>query len=150
MLKVQDVLHSLAVACLGLAGAVFLAGCGGDGTPEPAYALTIDGPAERSTSQAEVLLTGTGFLPPDSTCPGGCAGLLPPPVFGTLGPHSMQWRNEATAAQRAIALNWICNCGGSAPSWMAQVPVSPGINAITVSMSAGGYQQEVTVRVRRN
>ena len=132
-----------------LAAGSQLAGCGGDGEDGPQYALTIDGPAERSTMQEQVVLTGTGFLPPGSTCSGGCIGLMPPPEFGRLGPYTLVWRNEATGATHPEALVWVCNCGGSAPSWTAWVPVSSGANRITFMMSAGGYEQSATVTVTR-
>jgi hypothetical protein len=150
MPEFRRVVRVVAAVCLCLGGGTFVAGCGGDGASEPAYALSIDGEAERSTLQAEVLLTGTGFLPPGSTCPSGCTGLMPPPVFGTLGPHSIEWHNEATGQRRAINLIWSCNCGGSAPSWMAQVTVAPGPNPIKVTMTAPGIEQAATVRVTRN
>jgi hypothetical protein len=150
MPRIRNLVPVLFAACLCITGSVFLAGCGGDGPPELDYTLTIDGPPDRSTSQSEVLLTGTAFLPPGSTCQGNCAGLMPPPVYGTLGPHSIEWYNEATGQGHAIALSWNCNCGGSAPSWMVVIPVAPGLNSITVTMTAAGQQQTAAVRVTRN
>jgi hypothetical protein len=132
-----------------LAVGMLLPGCGGDGTDDPEYSLSVDGPHETSTSQAEAVLTGTGFLPPGSTCTGSCSGLLPPPVFGQLGPYTLIWRNEATAQTQALTLRWICNCGGGAPTWIAQVPVVQGVNRITFTMSASGHEQAVTVTVTR-
>ena len=95
------------------------------------------------------MLTGTGFLPPGSTCPGDCTGLLPPPVFGQLGPHALGWRNETTGQTQILGLVWICNCGGSAPYWIASVPLASGANRITFTMTASGYEQAVTVTVTR-
>jgi hypothetical protein len=148
--KLRTLLAGLMASILCLAAGSYLAGCGGGGSDGPQYALSVDAPADKSTAQEQMVLTGTGFLPPGSTCSGGCTGLLPPPVFGQLGPYTLGWRNESTGATHAEALTWVCNCGGGAPSWIAWVPVSPGANRITFTMSAGGYEQAVTVTVTRN
>jgi hypothetical protein len=128
-----------------------LVGCGGGGgSPDaPAYALDIDPPAAASTSVSEAVLTGHGFLPPGSTCNGECAGLLPPPVFGQLGPYTLGWRNEASGESGALRLAWVCNCGGGAPYWIGRVPLAPGANRITVTMAAGGYTQAASVNLNR-
>lgn len=137
-------------AWLGLMLPGFLAGCGGGGGSDgPAYALVIDQPPSPSTTLSEVMLTGEGFLPPGSTCGGGCTGLLPPPVFGQLGPYTLRWHNEATDAAGVLSLSWICNCGGSAPGWIARVPLAPGVNRISVTMVAGGYSQAASVTLTR-
>lgn len=130
----------------------FLAGCGGGGGGSgPQYALTIDEPQSSTTALAEILLTGEGFLPPGSTCPTpGCTGLLPPPVFGQLGSYTLGWRNEANGASGALGLSWICNCGGNAPYWIGSVPLVSGANLITVTMTAGGHTQSVSVTITRS
>lgn len=125
-------------------------GCGGGGGDDgPAYALTIDGPAQVDTSTASVLITGTGFLPPGSTCPGGCSGPLPPPVFGDLGAYTLSWANAATGGSGTMRLAWVCNCGGSAPYWLEPVPLAVGENLITVTQTAGALRQQDTVTVTR-
>jgi hypothetical protein len=127
-----------------------IAGCGGDGGSDaPAYALRIDPPASLTTTAAEAFLTGEGFLPPGSTCSGDCSGLLPPPVFGQLGPYTLVWRNEATGGTGPLNLAWICNCGGSAPYWMGRVPLAQGANRIAVTMTAGSDQQSDSVTITR-
>lgn len=136
------------LAAAALAG-LPLGGCGGGGDDTPSYALAIDGPAARDTTQATVLLTGDAFLPPGSTCPGGCSGPLPAPVYGQLGPHTLRWSNAATGESGDIGATWVCNCGGSPPSWMTLVPLAPGANTITVTMSAGGRTEQASVTVRR-
>jgi hypothetical protein len=78
-----------------LAAAMLSCG-GGGGDSGPAYGLFIDGGDAQTTNLADQVLTGTGFLPPGSTCSGDCSGLLPPPVFGVLGPYELGWRNAAT------------------------------------------------------
>lgn len=132
----------------GLAFAMLLS-CGGDGDDRPAYGLAIHGGEAQTTSLPEHLLTGEGFLPPGSTCRGDCSGLMPPPVFGELGPYELWWRNAATGVSGPIALRWQCNCGGGAPFWLVSIPVQPGPNPITVSMRAGGYEQKASVVVTR-
>lgn len=125
-------------------------GCGGGGGDDgPAYALMIDGPAQVDTSTASVLITGTGFLPPGSTCPGGCSGTLPPPVFGDLGAYTLSWANAATGGSGTMPLAWVCNCGGSAPYWLEPVPLAVGENLITVTQTAGALRQQDTVTVTR-
>jgi hypothetical protein len=128
-----------------------LSSCGGGGADSgPAYALTIDGGDAQATSTSDAFLAGEGFLPPGSSCPDtGCSGLLPPPVFGVLGSYELYWQNAATGGSGPIALRWICNCGGGAPSWMTTVPVQPGANGITVTMKAGGDSQQASVIVTR-
>jgi hypothetical protein len=143
------ILLGLAAVGLWFVVGLLLPGCGGEGSDDPQYALSIDGAQDRSISLTEVTLTGTGFLPMGSTCTGGCSGLLPPPVFGTLGPYALTWRNESTGQTHTVALTWICNCGGGAPSWIAQVPLAQGVNRITFTMTASGHEQAVTVTVTR-
>jgi len=139
----------LAVLLLAALGPI--AGCGGGGgAPEvPAYRLDIDPPADASTPASEVMLTGHGFLPPGSQCNGDCTGLLPPPVFGQLGPYALGWRNESTGETGILRLAWICNCGGSAPYWIGRVPLAPGVNRITVTMTAGEFTQAASVDLTR-
>jgi hypothetical protein len=125
-------------------------GCGGGGGDgSPSYALGIDGPAQRDTDAASVLLTGSGFLPPGSTCPGGCSGTLPPPVFGDLGAYTLTWTNAATGGSGSMHLAWVCNCGGSAPYWLQTVPLAVGENVITVTQTAGVLRQQATATVTR-
>lgn len=125
-------------------------GCGGGGGDgSPSYALGIDGPAQRDTGAASVLLTGNGFLPPGSTCPGGCSGTLPPPVFGDLGAYTLTWANAATGGSGSMHLAWVCNCGGSAPYWLQSVPLAVGENVITVTQTAGVLRQQATATVTR-
>ena len=127
-----------------------LVACGGGGDSTPAHALAIDPPAALSTSADSMLLTGTTFLPPGSTCTSGnCSGLLPPPVFGTLGPHVLAWSNAATGAGGAIVARWQCNCGGSAPFWMQTIPLAMGDNRITVTMTAGGLSETAAITLTR-
>jgi hypothetical protein len=133
-----------------LAVAWLVAGCGGGGgSDSPDYALLIDAPAASTTSAGAIVLTGEGFLPPGSTCSGGCEGLLPPPVFGDLGPYTLTWRNDATGETGPLSLSWICNCGGNAPYWSGTVPLAPGDNLITVTMSAGEFVQSASVTITR-
>ena len=125
-------------------------GCGGGGGGDgPAHALTIDGPAQVDTSTASVLITGSGFLPTGSTCPGGGSGSLPPPVFGDLGAYTLTWANAATGGSGTMQLAWVCNCGGSAPYWLQAVPLAVGENLITVTQTAGSLRQQHTVTVTR-
>ncbi|MGE5336870.1 MAG: hypothetical protein ACM3PU_03520 [Gemmatimonadota bacterium] len=113
------------------------------------YSLRIDAPAAVSTTQEFIILTGYGFLPAGSTCPGGCVGPLPPPVFGTLGPYTFTWSNEATGRGGSIVLTWVCNCGGNEPTWMTNVPVAQGVNRITVTLSDRDRTQQAVVAVSR-
>lgn len=124
-------------------------GCGGGGDDTPSYALSIDGPAQRDSSAASIVLGGTGFLPPGSTCPGGCDGLLPPPVFGQLGPYTLSWANSATGGSGTMQLAWVCNCGGSAPYWLQSVPLALGENRVTVTQTAGSRREQAVVTVTR-
>lgn len=124
-------------------------GCGGGGDDGPSYALEIDGPVQVDTGTASALLSGTGFLPPGSSCPGGCSGTLPPPVFGDLGAYTLTWANAATGGSGAMRLAWVCNCGGSAPYWLQSVPLAMGENLITVTQTAGALRQQATVTVIR-
>ena len=150
--RLQNGLWVRAAAALALGTWLILSSsCGGGGADsDPAYALTIDGGDAQVTLSSNAFLAGEGFLPPGSSCPdSGCSGLLPPPVFGVLGSYELNWRNAATGGSGPIALRWICNCGGGAPSWMTTVPVQPGANQITVTMQAGGYVQQASVVVTR-
>jgi hypothetical protein len=101
------------------------------------------------TAQQSVTLTGDGFLPPGSTCQAECPGPLPPPTYGRLGGYELRWLNVASGEQGSTALSWICNCGGSAPYWIATVPLLPGPNKIEVTMRAGGFEQHDEVVVTR-
>jgi len=74
---------------------------------------------------------------------------VPPPVFGQLGPYTLTWANAATGEKGEMRLSWICNCGGSAPYWMTNVPLAPGENRIAVMMRAGLYEQNAEVVVTR-
>ncbi len=82
-------------------------------------------------------------------CPEDCRGLLPPPVFGQLGPHALGWRNETTGEVGSLRLAWICNCGGGAPSWIGRVPLALGANRLTVTVTAGGHTQTAHVDLTR-
>lgn len=125
-------------------------GCGGGGGDDTAsYALSIDGPAQVDTTAASLVLGGNGFLPPGSTCPGGCDGPLPAPVFGQLGPYTLAWANAATGGSGVMHLAWVCNCGGSAPYWLQSVALAVGENLITVTQSAGSRHEQATVTVTR-
>lgn len=124
-------------------------GCGGGGDDGPSYTLAIDGPVAVETGAASVLLSGSGFLPPGSTCPGGCSGTLPPPVFGELGAYTLTWANAATGGSGTMQLAWVCNCGGSAPYWLQTVPLAAGENLITVTQAAGSQRQQDRVTVTR-
>lgn len=132
-----------------LAAALLVAGCGGGSSDGPDYAQVIDPPASSTTSADYIVLTGEGFLPPGSTCSGGCEGLLPPPVFGRLGPYTLAWCNDATGDTGQLVLSWSCNCGGNAPYWIGTVPLAPGVNVITVTMSAGDIVQYASVTITR-
>lgn len=142
-----------AVAAVALAATSALEGCsvgGGDGGPAPAsYALRIDGPDTVSTTQDFIVLVGEGFLPAGSTCPGGCEGLLPPPVFGNLGSYTLTWSNAANGQSGPILLRWICNCGGAAPSWNATIALAPGANRITVTETDRDRTQQASMLVTR-
>jgi hypothetical protein len=129
----------------------FLAGCGDDGAvPGPQYALTIDEPLSSTTDLAEATLSGDGFVPPGSVCPDpGCSIGGVAPVFGQLGAYALGWRNEADGATGTLQLRWICNCGGDAPFWIGRIPLVPGPNRITVTMTAGAYEQSASVTVTR-
>jgi hypothetical protein len=149
-MRTKSLLRALAAALvLWLVVPGFLAGCGGGGPHEPQYALTIDEPPSLTTALFEVTLTGDGFLPPESTCDGDCIGLLPAPVFGQLGPYTLGWRNDANGDSGTLVLRWICNCGGNAPHWIGSMPLVPGANRITVTMTAGGYTQSASVTITR-
>jgi hypothetical protein len=141
------VMRGLALCLLLLLGAA--SGCGGGGDDTPSYALSIDAPAQTQTTAASVLLTGTGFLPTGSTCPGGCEGPLPAPVFGQLGSYTLDWSNPATGGRGSMRLAWVCNCGGSAPYWLQSVPLAMGENVITVTQVAGSQRQQASVTVTR-
>lgn len=144
--RIRQVMQYGAVLLLLLPAA---SGCGGGGDDGPSYALEIDGPAQVDTGTTSALLTGTGFLPPGSSCPGGCSGTLPPPVFGDLGAYTLTWANAATGGSGTMHLAWVCNCGGSAPYWLQPVPLAMGENLITVTQSAGALRQQATVTVIR-
>lgn len=129
-----------------LAVALGLTACGGGSGDDaaPSYSLRINN-AVVNVNQPTALLTGEGFLPPGSTCSGGCSLPLPPPVFGQLGPYTLTWANAATGEKGEMRLSWICNCGGS--YWMTSVPLAPGENRISVMMRAGPYEQNAEVVV---
>ena len=137
-----------AALSVAIAVCALLAGCGGGGGD--AYALRIDPPASLTTTQNFVFLRGEGFLPAGSRCSGGCEGLLPPPVFGDLGPHTLRWSNADSGGSGVLNLIWICNCGGSAPSWLANVPLVAGPNRITVTETDTQQTQQATITITRS
>lgn len=138
-----------AVGLAAIVVATALAACGGGGDGE-AYALRIDPPQSLTTTQTFIFLVGDGFLPAGSTCRGGCEGLLPPPVFGDLGQHSLRWSNADSGGGGALNLTWLCNCGGSTPRWMVNVPLVPGPNHITVTETDSQQTQQASITITRN
>ena len=141
----------VAGAVLALSAPVGIVGCSVSVVENDtsAYSLRIDGPDAVATTQEFILLTGTGFLPAGSTCTGGCQMPLPPPVFGSLGSHTLAWSNAATGQSAPILLTWVCNCGGNEPLWMTNVPLAPGVNRITVKLADRDRTQQAVVTVTR-
>lgn len=148
--QVERIVRALRGAALLLALLPAASGCGGGGDDDATtYALSIDEPAALDTTAASMVLTGNGFLPPGSTCPGGCEGLLPPPVYGRLGAYTLTWTNAATGGSGTMQLAWVCNCGGSAPYWLQSVPLAVGANRITVTQTAGSRNEQAEVTIIR-
>lgn len=122
-------------------------GSGGDGGTS--YALLIHQPDSLTTTADSIFLSGEGFLPAGSRCPGTCEGLLPPPVFGDLGAYTLAWSNAATGQSNRMLLRWQCNCGGSAPYWMTDVPLAPGANLITIVETDATGSQQAAITITR-
>src|SRR5689334_12256498 len=124
------------VILIGLALALGLAACGGGGDKSPSYALVIKsaelsaGPAlDRLTNyppDGYALLKGEGFLPPESRC---AEDTLPFEFdvirFDQPGPYKLTWTNTSTSKSAGETLLWSC---GTAPTWSAYVPLTPGEN----------------------
>jgi len=133
-----------------VSGLLLACGGGGDGATGTSYALLIYPPESLTTTKDYISLSGEGFLPAGSRCSGWCEGLLPPPVFGELGAYTLAWTNAASSQSGRILLRWQCNCGGSAPSWMTDVPLVSGANLITIVETDATGSQQASVTVTRN
>lgn len=128
--------------------ATALAGCGSGWTPEPPAEFAITWALVNANGDG-ALVQGNGFLPPGSACPaaGASCEIFGPPVFGVLGPYELRWSNAATGGSGSIHLTWICNCRSQQTVWVTGVPIAPGPNAITVTMTAESRAEQDTINL---
>ncbi len=131
-------------AALAVAAAGALAACA-DGSWS--WWLTISGSPTMTTSQLTIHLSGATFVPDQSVRTGGTPSV--PYLSCQPGPYSMTWTNAANGASGRPVAAWICS--QDYMTWLAgPVPLSPGSNTITVTMTdgQGGAQATVVVVVR--
>lgn len=137
----------------GFSGPAFLAGlslalasCGGGSTP---VALTIEGAPALTTSLAQIVLTGTTFIPAGSQCPKSGDFI----VIGSFGEASIGTHNAATGADAPGFLQtpWVCNSGDDEVSWASNpITLAVGANEIRVTMSDARRSSTATVTVTRS
>jgi len=135
-------LHLRVLAC----AAAALAACGG--SDDLLVELSIDGDTSRSTTLATVLLSGRSFVPAGSSCPSSSEFV----IIGTLGPHSITYRNETTGVSgTAFDQVWVCNSdSGRSMRWNSSpISVQPGPNRISVTMSDATRSSSAVVTVLR-
>lgn len=124
---------------LGLA----LAGCGGGGD---ASGLVLTMPADLVTTLDRVTIGGTVSLPAGSERAGGTPTM--PIVTCQLGTHTMQWSNAANGSSGRAVVAW--DCPKDIASWTAiGIPLAPGPNAVTVSISDASQRAQGTVTITR-
>jgi hypothetical protein len=129
---------------LWLAALLVVSGCGGD-DGDATFALTINGDFVTPSEQAT--LSGTVSLPSGSERTGGT--VTQPIVTCQLGPYSTKWTNAANGATGAALVLW--DCPKDYASWTAlHIPLSPGANRVTVTVSDSGSTAEASVVITRN
>lgn len=122
-----------------------VAGCGGGGSDEAPFSLTV--PADFATPLAQVTLSGTVSLPAGSERAGGTPTMTI--VTCQLGTHTMSWSNAANGSSGNAFALW--DCPRDIAMWSAPgIPLLPGSNRITITMADSGRSAQATVTVTRN
>lgn len=121
-----------------------VAGCGGGGDEAP-FSLTV--PADFATPLERVTLSGTVSLPAGSERAGGTPTMTI--VTCQLGTHTMRWSNAADGSSGNAFAFW--DCPKDIAMWSAPgIPLLPGANRITVTMSDSSRNARATVTVTRD
>jgi len=123
--------------------ALVASGCGGDDAPPPVE-LAIEPPTHVVGNQ--VVLKGTSFVPPGSTCPQTGEFIR----IGSLGVHQITYTNETASVSGPVFTDlWICNSeDGRTIHWTSNpITLVPGNNAVTVTMTTPGRSSSATVLV---
>lgn len=121
---------------------VTLAACGGD---DPVELSIFDPPTY--ASRTVVVLTGRSFVPPGSDCPRSGEYV----IIGTLGPHTLSYRNAATGVEGPVFDElWVCNSdGGRSMTWRSNpIDLATGENVVTITMVAGARRSSAMVTLR--
>ena len=122
---------------------LLLSACGGDDDPPPVE-VAIDPPTQVVSNQ--VVLKGTSFVPPGSTCPQTNDFIR----IGSLGVHEITYNNATTGVSGPVFADlWVCNSEeGRKIHWTSNpITLAPGSNTITVTMTAPGRSSSASVLV---
>ena len=116
--------------------AVAVSSCGGGGgSSAPWSGVTIESPTETDatrTDQASLMLAGRSFVPEGSACAA---------TIGTIAPgYEVRWRNAANGASGVARIQLNCLLAVSLTWDMADVPLLPGLNTVTVTATAADGQ----------
>ena len=126
--------------------ALLLAACGGG---DPPRELTFDSDSPTATVSPSAVVKGHSFVPLGSTCPASNEFI----VIGSLGAHTIAYRNETTGTSGPVFDQlWVCNSdSGRSMSWISNpIALQAGANRITVTMSDGQRSSSATTTVTRN
>lgn len=121
--------------------ALSVSGCGGNDEPPP-IELAIDAPAQAVNNQ--VVLRGTSFVPPGSSCPQTADFIR----IGSLGAHQIAYTNRTTGASGpAFADLWVCNSEeGRRIHWTSgPIALVRGNNEVSVTMTASGRSSSASI-----
>jgi len=131
-------------AALVVASALALGACA-DGSWS--WRLTINGSPTTTTSQLTIHLSGETFVPDQSVRTGGTPSV--PYLTCQPGPYSMTWTNATNGASGSPVAAWTCS--QDYMTWVGgPVPLAPGSNTITVTMTDGRGSAQAAVVVVRN
>jgi hypothetical protein len=134
---------------------MILASCGGGGSGTAEGWITFDFGDTRSTTSATFTTTGKASTPASARChrPGGILG--PPVCSCDIGDAQLTWTNAANGASGiGDAQLPVANPVACTPStvwWrIADVPLAPGVNIITVTLSDDSSAGSGKLTVTRN
>lgn len=121
-----------------------VAGCGGGGDDAP-FSLSV--PADFATPLERVTLSGTVSLPAGSERAGGTPTMTI--VTCQLGTHTMRWSNAADGSSGNAFAFW--DCPKDIAMWSAPgIPLVPGTNRITLTMTDSSRSAQATITITRN
>lgn len=121
-----------------------VAGCGGGGSDEAPFTLTV--PADFATPLDRVTLSGSVSLPAGSERAGGTPSM--PIVTCQLGTHTLTWSNAANGSTGTAFAFW--DCPKEIAQWSALgIALVPGVNPVTVTMLDSLRSASGTVTITR-